>query len=236
MRVVAAFLSSIFLFSLPVMAAESGDEAVRDAVRALVPDATQISVKPSPIAGISEVAIGTQVLYASADGQFVLGGPLLEVSSGANLTEQRQAVARASLLSKRSDVQPFDWPADDARHTLTVVTDIDCPYCRKLHKEIPALNAAGVSVQYVMLPRAGRDTPSYNKTVGAACAADAEAAITNAMLGATYERGSCDNPIDRHMALARELGVTSTPMIVLPDGVMAPGYKSASALLKLLEK
>jgi len=165
----------------------------------------------------------------------VLGGRLLETADEDNLNEWRVAALGAGLLSHHDQVQPFSWAADNTRQTITVVTDIDCPYCRKLHKEIPALNAAGVSVNYLMLPRAGRDSPSYDKTVGAACAADAEDAITQAMNGKTFARGSCKHPIDTHMQLAREIGIASTPGIVLPGGKIVPGYKSAAAILKLLE-
>lgn len=212
------------------------DAAIRAAVQTLMPQATEITVTSTPVDGLREVAIGTQILYATADGSFLLGGPLLDASSGRNLTESRVATARAQLLKDRERVQPFAWPADKSQHTITVVTDIDCPYCRKLHKEIPALNAAGVSVEYVMLPRTGRDSPSYNKTTGAACAATAETAITQAMNGANFDRATCDNPIDTHMQLARELGITSTPGIVLPSGEVVPGYRSADAILQLLDQ
>lgn len=236
MRTIRLFLIFLLPLSVSAIAAESGDDAIREAVRALMPSATEIKVSASPLAGIREIAIGTQVLYASADGNYLLGGPLLDAQSGANLTERRVAKARARVLRDSSAAAIFDWPAATPRHTVTVITDIDCPYCRKLHKEIPALNAAGVNVQYIMLPRAGRDSPSYDKTVGAACASDAPAAITQAMLGASFERAGCAHPVDEHMALARQLGVTSTPMLVLPGGQMVAGYRSADAIVKLLEE
>ena len=236
MRTTRFFLVCLFSLSLPAIAAEPGDEAIRDAVRSLMPSATDITISATPLAGVREIGIGTQVLYASADGKFLLGGPLLDAASGANLTEERVAGARARLLAERPEATTIAWPATKQRHTVTVVTDIDCPYCRKLHKEIPALNAAGISVQYIMLPRAGRNSPSYDKTVGAACAGDAPEAITQAMLGAAFDRATCDNPVDKHMRLAQELGVTSTPVLVLPDGEMVAGYRSADAIVKLLDE
>ena len=117
---------------------------------------------------------------------------------------------------------------------MTIVTDIDCPYCRRLHNDMEAYNAAGFDVSYVMLPRAGRDSGSYRKTVAAACGAPPEAAITAAMNGETPSSPPCDHPIDEHMQLARELGVTSTPTIVLEDGRIVLGQKSPADLLSAI--
>ena len=57
------------------------------------------------------------------------------------------------------------FPAEKERHTITVFTDLDCGYCRKLHKEIDQFNAEGITVRYLMFPRAGVGSPSYDKVV-----------------------------------------------------------------------
>ncbi len=214
------------------------DAAVRAAIARLLPDrsaATDARIAPSALAGVSEVAIGTQVFYVTENGRYVLGGPLIDSVDGRNLTEARVAASRQDILDAASGLRTFRYPAADARHRVTVVTDIDCPYCRRLHNDLPAYREAGIDVTYVMLPRAGKNSNSYRKTVSAACASDPERAITAAMNGAATDATQCDHPIDEHMALARRLGVTSTPTIVLDDGRIVLGQKRPADLLELIE-
>ncbi len=222
----------LILAAAIVLAAPSAadDAAVRAAVERMLPGQGPIDVGPSPLTGLREVAIGTRVFYVSDDGRYVLGGPLIDAGSRANLSEERVAKARRAILDA-AEAPLYRYPARQPEHRVTIVTDIDCPYCRRLHNDMEAYNAAGFDVSYVMLPRAGRDSGSYRKTVAAACAAPPEQAITEAMNGATPSSEPCDHPIDAHMRLARELGVTSTPTIVLEDGRIVLGQKSPAELL-----
>ncbi len=209
-------------------------EAVRAAIAKLQPNAENVDIRPSPISGISEVAIGLQVLYVSDDGDFALAGPMMSLKEGKNLTEQRLASARVSVLDQASDVDMFHYPAANAKHQVTVFTDIDCPHCRRMHNELPAMQAAGIDVKYVLLPRAGVGSPSYKKSISAACAADPEATITEAMNGKQPNAATCEHPIDEHLKLSRKLNVSSTPSIVLEDGQLVLGYHTASKLLKVI--
>lgn len=217
------------LAALPVPATE----AARAAIEALVPDAAEIRVVPSPLPGISEVVVDLTVFYVSNDGRYILGGPLVRTADQRNLTEPRVAAARAELLGAQSEVRTFDYPAPAPAQTLTIVTDIDCPYCRRLHNDMDGYNAAGFDVRYIMLPRAGRDSASYRKAVYAACADDPEAAMTDAMNGKTPPEADCDHPIDRHMEIAQQLRIGSTPSIVFEDGRLLRGLRSPAELKAL---
>lgn len=230
-------ISVLLLLIAAFAQAASPDHAtVRAAVQSLVPQAGKLDVFDTPVAGLSEVLIGAQVVYVTDDGGHVLAGPLVDAATGRNLTEDRVAFARKRLLGAEDAPPTFRWPADEERHVVTVVTDIDCPYCRRLHKTLPDYNAAGISVEYVMLPRSGRDTPSWHKTVAAACAESPEAAITRAMNGAPSSApGACEHPIDQHMQTARDLGIASTPTIILPDGQMMLGQQPAAKVLERIE-
>lgn len=228
LRRVALF--SVVLIPCSVMA----NDAILSALKRLQPTAKDVQIFPSPIEGVSEVSIGTQILYVSNDGSFALGGPLIDMNTGSNLTEKSLASARKTLLEE-SNASPFIYAANEAVHTITVFTDIDCPHCRRLHNELPKLQERGIDVRYIMLPRSGKGSPSYLKTVSAACAKDPEAAITDAMNGTQPNTATCDHPIDDHMALSRALNIKSTPSIVLGDGSLSLGFRSAPALLQLIE-
>lgn len=122
------------------------------------------------------------------------------------------------------------------KHTVTIFTDIDCPYCRKLHKEMQSYLDAGIEVRYLAFPRAGAGSESYKKAVSVWCAKNREEAMTRAKRGETVKSESCKHPVDRHLALVQRLGVNATPTIFLENGRRIPGYVPAQRLLQILEQ
>lgn len=224
------------LFVLAALCAHAAaNDAVREAVAPMLPAGATMSISASPVPGVSEVAIGVEVFYVSNDGQYLLGGPLITTAGQVNLTEQRVAQARRRIIAEASVLRLYRYPAREPRHRITVVTDIDCPYCRRLHNDMQAYNEAGIDVSYIMLPRAGKGSKSYIKTVDAACAADPEGAITAAMNGEEVASSRCEHPIDEHLEIVRRLKLGSTPSIVLENGSLVVGYKDPQALLALIE-
>ncbi|PVV06467.1 MAG: hypothetical protein B6D77_15680 [gamma proteobacterium symbiont of Ctena orbiculata] len=120
------------------------------------------------------------------------------------------------------------------RH-ITVFTDIDCGYCRKLHAEVPALNASGVDVRYVAFPRAGIGSDSYKKYVSVYCADDPKSALTDAKMGMVLKPADCSNPVKKNFDLGKQLEVKGTPMIVVDDGSVISGYMKARKLLRRMK-
>jgi thiol:disulfide interchange protein DsbC len=118
---------------------------------------------------------------------------------------------------------------------VSIFTDIDCGYCRKLHSELDSYLAEGIQVQYLFYPRAGKGSESYNKAVSVWCAKDRNAALTAAKKDQKVEAKTCENPIDEHMAIAADFDVKGTPMIVTDKGTIYPGYLPAKQLLEVLK-
>ena len=194
------------------------------------------SVNPTPVDGLYEVVTGGQVIYLSEDGGFVLNGTLIDLTDGQNLTEVRQSELRLDAIEKLGEQQMIVFePEQAAKHTVTVFTDIDCGYCRKLHQEIASYNKAGIKVRYLMFPRSGIDTPSYDKAVSAWCADDPKQALTRAKRGEAIESKTCQNPIKDQYELGVALGVRGTPAIVLDNGQLVPGYVPAARLATMLD-
>ena len=127
-------------------------------------------------------------------------------------------------------------PSGKVEHTLTTFTDIDCPYCRKMHAEMDALNANGIRVRYLLFPRTGASSPSYDKAVSVWCAPDRAEALTWAKSGEEPEKRTCDNPIREHMALAHQLGLTGTPFTITDTGRIITGYMPLETLLSTLRE
>ena len=192
------------------------------------------NVKETEVKGIYQVLINAQVIYVSADGRYIFQGHLLDTKTRKDLTELTLNQVRKQQLSSISEKEMVIFPAKDAKHTLTIFSDIDCGYCRKLHAGISDYTDLGITVRYLFYPRSGPNTESYHKAVSVWCAEDRNQALTDAKINNKVISKSCDNPVDKHMKLAQTFGVRGTPAILTEDGVMLPGYLPAKELVARL--
>jgi thiol:disulfide interchange protein DsbC len=193
-------------------------------------------IKPSPIAGLYEIRSGAEVGYVSEDGLFYVDGDVFDMTSKANLTEQRRQEGRLALMAGVSDADAIIFaPTGAVRHTLTVFTDIDCTYCRRLHQEIGELNRLGIRVRYLMYPRNGPDTEAWRKAEAVWCSADRRDALTRAKRGEAIKPGKCETPIAAQYALGRQLGIQGTPGIFTDRGEYLAGYLPAASMAEYLE-
>ncbi|MBW0148865.1 DsbC family protein [Marinobacter arenosus] len=201
-----------------------------------VPGLKVQSVRESEAKGLYEVQSNNgDTIYTTADGQYLLTGDLLKITSNgiANVTEEARAGQREQVMAAFGDDGVIRFPADgEEKAVIDVFTDIDCPYCRKLHDEVPKLNAYGITVNYYAFPRSGPGTPSFTKYVSVWCAEDQQAAMDAAKAGRTVESATCENPVLEQYQLGGRVGVTGTPAIVLEDGNMVRGYVPADNLAK----
>jgi len=206
-------------------------EALGKIVPGIQPDRVELSALP----GLYEVSYGPTVVYISADGRFLLQGDLVEIESRTNYTRERQRAHRRELMSNVDEGDTIVFGPSDAKYTVDVFTDIDCPYCVRLHRQMSEYNRLGVRIRYLAFPRAGIGSPSYDKYVSAWCAEDPQAAISDAKNGAQIAPKQCDNPVEDQFALGRSVGVRGTPSLILDNGELVPGYVPPSELIKMLE-
>ncbi len=216
--------------------AEMSETQLRERLRELNPDLAPDRIRPAPVAGLREVLYGGHVLYITTDGKHLFsGGELIDLDRRISLTEVSRSAARAELLEAYGADKMLVFPATaPPRHAIVVVTDIDCPYCQKFHEHMRELNAAGVEVRYLLYPRAGVESGSYEKSVSVWCALDRRDALTRAKLQEPIPPRACANPVVEHMDLVDKIGVSSTPSIFLPDGALVRGYRPPAELLALL--
>lgn len=217
-------------------AGEAEDIAkIKERLTKLAPQDQPESIKPTAVQGLYEVMYGAEVFYLSADGRYVLQGALVDLESNENLTESARAGIRKKLLKDLDESEMIVFSPDKPRHTLTVFTDIDCGYCRKLHAEMNQLNSYGIKVRYMMFPRSGVDTPSYQKAVNVWCSKDQQTSMTKAKAGESVPQANCDNPVESQWLLGQQLGVTGTPALLMEDGTLVPGYRPAKDLATALD-
>jgi thiol:disulfide interchange protein DsbC len=208
------------------------EAAIRKALGQINPD----SIETTPVAGIYEVAIGPHIVYVSADGRYMFQGELIDVLMRSSLTEPRRRLAVKQVIGGISEKDMIIFEPKQTKHTITVFTDIDCGYCRKLHNEMQDFLDAGIRVRYMFYPRAGVGSPSYKKAVAVWCADDPRAALTAAKNDKPIEMKTCDNPIAEHMELVDKLGARGTPFIVMENGQTQPGYLPAKQMARLLDQ
>lgn len=199
-------------------AAHAGEAEVRAALQKLSPGTAVESVKEVAGTGYYEAVVDGQILYVSADGANVFTGELWRVDGHRNLTALRKNDLRREVLAKIGAADRIVFAAEQPRHVVTVFTDFDCGYCQRLHSQIAEYNQRGITVEYVLFPRGGLNSPSFDKAVSVWCAADRKQAFTLAKQGIAPAPAKCANPIEHTLSLATRMGVTGTPMIYDAQG------------------
>lgn len=218
------------------MSAQADEElaAVRKRLEQRFSDLTISDLKPAPVSGLYELTFGSRTVLVTKDGRYLIQGDLIDLETRRNLTqEQRSKLILKSIEAIGEKNMVVVGPAN-AKRTITVFTDVDCPYCARLHAEVPKLNKAGVKVRYLLYPRAGKGSETYKKSVAVWCAADRIKAIGIAKAGGKLEMKTCANPVDEHLKLGAEVGVEGTPTMIFDDGRIVPGFAPADKLLAAL--
>ncbi|UTW12188.1 DsbC family protein [Marinobacterium rhizophilum] len=199
------------------------------------------SIEPSAMPGLYEVMLASGgLLYADPGGQFFVQGQLYRADGDkgmVNLTEKRLNARRLALFSAvdAADMIVFK-PDGEVKARVTVFTDVDCPYCRKLHQEVPKLNALGIEVDYLAFPRGGERSAAFAKMQSLWCAApeQRQTGMTKLKNGEAIASLSCESPVLEQFELGKKVGVTGTPALLFPDGQLVPGYVPAARLAAML--
>lgn len=223
---------------LMLAASASGQPPAKADVRAEIARRLEVDVedvKPSPVAGLYEIRSGAEVGYVSTDGRFYVDGDVFDMQSKKNLTETRRQEGRLSLLATIADGDAIVFaPAGAAKHTVTVFTDVDCTYCRRLHHEMAELNRLGIRIRYLLYPRGGPGTETWKKAEAVWCSPDRKDAITRAKRGEALKAGRCETPIAAHYALGQRMGIRGTPGIITDQGEYLAGYLPAAQMAAYL--
>jgi thiol:disulfide interchange protein DsbC len=240
-RILVAVTALIAMIALPVSAFSAEADAELEAVRAKVAGMFDMidpgDIVASPVDGWYTVQKGSIVAYVSADGRYLLQGDLIDIDRGVNLTELSRNDARRALMASLSDEESILFSPAEVKHSVTVFTDIDCTYCRKLHSEINAYMEQGIEVRYLLYPRNGRRSRAWTTSENVWCSNDRNNALTAAKLDREFQTSSCDaSMISRHYKLGQDIGLTGTPAIVTEDGTLIGGYVPADALSVRLEQ
>jgi len=192
-------------------------------------------VRPSPVAGLYEIRSGAEVGYVSIDGRFYFDGDVFDMKSKQNLTEPRRQEGRLDILATIPDSDAIVFsPTGTVLHTLTVFTDVDCGYCRRMHREIAEFNRLGFRVRYVMYPSGGPDSEAWRKAEAVLCSADRRDALTRAKRGEAVSAAKCTTRIAANHSVGERLGIRGTPGIITDAGEYLAGYMPAASMAAYL--
>ena len=232
--------SSLFIMMLAFSAssfAEISEAELKSLKQGLIkrlPQAADAQINSTPLPGIYEVVSGGQVMYMDKQARYIIDGSLFDMEQRENLTEKTRGGIRLQALSDLGEDNMVVYkPEGDVRHTITVFTDIYCPYCQRLHDEMSEYQKNGVKVRYIFVPFKGEKSVATSVSVW--CAKDQNAALDKAKSGQSVETKKCDNPINQHQALASQLGIRGTPAIMLESGQLMPGYVPAAKLIQQMD-
>ncbi|MGH6628881.1 MAG: DsbC family protein, partial [Burkholderiales bacterium] len=214
-------------------AAEEGDKAVRARLEKDFPDFKDAKIEPSPIPGIYEISTGSVVGYLTGDGEYLFDGSLVELDSKTNLTETRRNDWRKAQVEAIKEQDMLVFEPKKVEHTITVFTDPQCGYCKKFQGDMDGYLAEGIRVRYMFVPIFGDESKKLSQNVW--CAKDQKKAMTEIMAGKKIEDKTCDNPLERHVAIAAEMGIRGTPGILAEDGRLLRGYMPPQMLKAELE-
>jgi thiol:disulfide interchange protein DsbC len=195
-------------------------------------------LRPSPVPGIYQFVQGADVSYLTADGKFFIDGNVYDMKSRANLTEELRAHARMALVGAVPESEMLIFSPPNPRYTITVFTDVDCAYCRKLHGDMAELNRLGIRVRYLFYPRTGPNTESWHKAEVVWCSPNRNDALTRAKAGAALDLNkTCGaTPVKREYDLGQAVGVRGTPAILTDSGEFIAGYMPPRELLEQIKQ
>lgn len=222
------------LLGAAAFSASADDAKIEAAIASLVPGAKIDSIAESQVPGFYQVVLQGQVVYVSADGKYLVQGSVFDIENKTDLTETARASIRRNALAAVGPEQRIIYKAKDELYAVTVFTDIDCGYCRRMHQEIPEYNKRGISVEYLFFPRAGVGSDAYDKAVSVWCADDRHKAMDAAKAGRDVAKKTCSNPVAHDYELGQKISVSGTPAVYTANGTQLGGYLPPEQMLQRL--
>jgi len=211
-------------------------QQVREKVAGMFDGIGSDDVFASDVDGWYTVRKGAIIAYISGDGRYLLQGDMIDLEESKNLSEESRNDARVKMMSDVPPENVITYTPDTVRHTVSVFTDIDCTFCRRLHSQLDEYMEEGIEIRYFLYPRNGPTSASWVKAQNVWCADNRNEALTLAKLDQEFPMHDCDSSIvNSHYSIGQDVGLRGTPAIVAEDGTLFSGYLPAKQLTEALE-
>ena len=212
------------------------EAAVQQAISELNPNASVEEIGAAPFPGFRQAIVGGQVIYVSDDGRYLMQGTLFDIQNKKVVGEESLAKVRHALLESVPASDRIVFAPANPKYTVTVFTDVECGYCRKMHNEMAEYHKQGIAVEYVAFPRMGLASEDFKKMEAVWCSNDRNKALTDAKNDRKVASATCKNPVAMQYALGQRMGLTGTPMVLAEDGTQLGGYVPPEALRAALDE
>jgi len=239
MRILFFCAVLLLSYAMPTIAEDktfADRDKITRALQTILPGETITGIKPTPIANLYEVAFGPEIIYMSGDGRYVFRGDLMDMKERLNISEHVRSDARKKILQNLTPKDYIEFAPDRPKHFIYVFTDVECSYCRRLHRDVPVLNAHGIGVRYLAYPRNGIGSRAAETMQAVWCADNRKQALTDAKNGVQFTSKKCKNPVADEYLLGQKFGVRGTPGIYTENGEELPGYVPPEDLIKIVEQ
>ena len=221
--------------TLPLLAAAQ-ESTIRKNLAERIPALSQIDeISKTPMPGLFEVRVGTDVLYTDAEGNFLLHGSLLDARNGRNLTEERVNKLLAVDFKTLELKNAINMVRGNGKRKLAVFEDPNCGYCKRFEKDLQKVD--NVTVHLFLIPILGED--SVNKSRQIWCAADRAKSWNDWMLRDVAPKGKaiCNTEaLTANLEFANKHRITGTPTLIFEDGSRVPGAIGAVQLEERLAR
>ena len=211
------------------------DGALRKNLAERLPNLGKIDeISRTPVAGLYEVRVGSELFYSDAEGNFLLNGEMIDTRSRRNLTEERVDKLLAIDFGKLPVKDAFVIVRGDGKRKLAVFEDPNCGYCKRFERDLQKID--NVTIYMFLYPILGPDSTDKSRNIW--CAKDKAKAWLDWMVrneAAAKADSSCDpGALARNIEFGKRHKITGTPTLVFIDGSRVPGAIGAAEVEKLL--
>ena len=221
------------LLACSLSAAFAQEAVIRKNLAERLPALSKIDeVSKTPMNGLYEIRVDSDIFYTDAEGNFLIQGNLIDTKGKRNLTEER--------VTKLSAIDFDDLPLKDAftqvrgngKRKLAVFEDPNCGYCKRFERDLQKVN--DVTIHTFLIPILSADSAEKSKNIW--CAKDKNKAWLDWMVrDQNPAKASCDTTaLERNLAFSKKYKITGTPTVFFANGTRVPGAISAPEIEKQL--
>jgi thiol:disulfide interchange protein DsbC len=233
-------LSSVLLLVSGVACAD--EASIRAEFAKKYPQANVESITKTPYLGLYEMLVDGEVVYTDPDFNYLIVGSIIETKTRTNLTDARQREIEDKKLKRLAfpfEQLPFELAIKkvkgDGSRKVAVFSDPDCPFCRKLERDIEKITDVTIYIFLFPIEQLHPKAPEMSRAIW--CASDRVKAWDEYMLkGAAPKSAKCDNPVDKIVSYGQSKKISGTPTIFFADGKRVPGAIPAERFEEFLSK
>ncbi|HSW20128.1 MAG TPA: DsbC family protein [Ramlibacter sp.] len=213
--------------------AQAQEAVIRKNLGERIPQLSNIDeISKTPMAGLFEVRIGTDLFYTDAQGNYLLHGSLIDTRAKKNLTEERTEKLSAVDFSALPTKDSFTIVRGDGKRKIALFQDPNCTYCKRFERDLQKVD--NITITMYLYPILGPDSTVKARNIW--CAKDKAKAWTDWMVrDQVPAEASCDTAaVARNVEFGRRYRITGTPTMIFVNGTRVPGAISVAQLEKHL--